>query len=88
MQNMKRIATLVAVMLALTACGNDDGDGNPQPGDDSSASEWCEGEWDDDFAPADWDHERFMRDCLEALKSGYTRDLTHYIYEDIKANGG
>jgi len=84
MKIIRRTAMLIVVMLPAIACGSDD------DGIDESAppEEWCESLWEEGLAPSDWDHARFMRDCLTALEAGFARDVTLDIYEERKAAGG
>lgn len=74
---------LVATMLLLApACGDD------ETGDEHlSALAWCEVQWNDGMSPADWNHDRFIKDCIDGLAAGFTREQTRAIYEEAKADG-
>jgi len=81
----RRIAVLVISMLTIVAC-HDDGGGGDAPRNAGTNQEWCQGEWDDGLAPPGWDHDKLMRDCLDGLEIGYTREEIHTIYREMRLN--
>lgn len=82
----RMVAALTAGVLtaALVACAGDDGEIEVVV---QSDEEWCASQWDEGNAPPDWDRARLMRDCLDGLEIGFTRESIASIYETMQAGG-
>jgi hypothetical protein len=75
---MTRLPAVLALVLVVTACGDDD----DSDSENLTGEEWCAELWDEGVHMPDWDRETHMRDCTDGLEAGFTRDMIRSIYEE------